>query len=149
MLVGFVKYLPSARMDCTIPQFTVSCSRCAVSCDLLRLDWLSSDSVKYKGTSCVQGIEYAAQNRQKRKQPCAAFNTQRRAVLCCRFLIAFAPLLFLSCFMQGCHLTRSQTRPTSLGSRLKRLRLAAAHSLTLARLRAVKYFLRRACRRRK
>ena len=33
-------------------------------------------------------------------------------------------------------LPRSQTRPTSLGSRLKRLRLAAAHSLTLARLRA-------------
>ena len=33
-------------------------------------------------------------------------------------------------------LTSSQTRPTSLGSRLKRLRLAAAHSLTLARLRA-------------
>ena len=33
-------------------------------------------------------------------------------------------------------LPRSQTRPTALGSRLKRLRLAAAHSLTLARLRA-------------
>ena len=33
-------------------------------------------------------------------------------------------------------LTSSQTRPTSLGSRLKRLRLAAAHSLALARLRA-------------
>ena len=33
-------------------------------------------------------------------------------------------------------LTRSQTRPATLGSRLKRLRLAAAHSLTLARLRA-------------
>ena len=46
-------------------------------------------------------------------------------------------------------LTSSQTRPTSLGSRLKRLRLAAAHSLTLARLRAEKYFLRRTRRRRK
>ena len=33
-------------------------------------------------------------------------------------------------------LPRSQTRPTSLGSRLKKLRLAAAHSLALARLRA-------------
>ena len=40
-------------------------------------------------------------------------------------------------------LTSSQTRPASLGSRLKRLRLAAAHSLTLARLRAEKYFCRR------
>ena len=46
-------------------------------------------------------------------------------------------------------LTSSQTRPTALGSRLKRLRLAAAHSLTFARLRAVKYFLRRTRRRRK
>ena len=46
-------------------------------------------------------------------------------------------------------LTSSQTRPTALGSRLKGLRLAAAHSLTLARLRAEKYFLRRTCRRRK
>ena len=36
-------------------------------------------------------------------------------------------------------LTSSQTRPTALGSRLKRLRLAAAHSLTLARLRAATY----------
>ena len=47
-----------------------------------------------------------------------------------------------------------QTRPTSLGSRLKRLRLAAAHSpcangAQLARLRADMYFLRRTCRRRK
>ena len=46
-------------------------------------------------------------------------------------------------------LTSSQTRPTSLGSRLKRLRLAAAHSLTLARLRAEKYFCRRTRRRQK
>ena len=46
-------------------------------------------------------------------------------------------------------LTRSQTRPTSLGSRLKGLRLAAAHSLTLARLRAEKYFCRRTRRRQK
>ena len=46
-------------------------------------------------------------------------------------------------------LTSSQTRPTSLGSRLKRLRLAAAHSLTLARLRAEKYFCRCACHRQK
>lgn len=60
MFVGFVKYLPSVRMDCTIPRFTVSCSRCAVSRDLLRFSWLSSDSVKCKGASCVQGIEYPA-----------------------------------------------------------------------------------------
>ena len=79
MLAGFVKYLPSARMDCIIPRFTVSCSRCVASCDLLRFGWLSSDSVKCKGVSCVQDIEYAAQNRQKRKKPCAAFNTQHRA----------------------------------------------------------------------
>ena len=46
-------------------------------------------------------------------------------------------------------LTSSQTRPTSLGSRLKRLRLAAAHSLTLARLRAEKDFCRRTRRRQK
>ena len=51
-------------------------------------------------------------------------------------------------------LTRSQTRPATLGSRLKRLRLAAAHSLCavgaqLARVRAEMYFLRRTCRRRK
>ena len=46
-------------------------------------------------------------------------------------------------------LTSSQTRPTALGSRLKRLRLAAAHSLTLARLRADRYLLRRTRRRRK
>ena len=34
MLDGFVKYLPSARMDCTVPRFTVSRSLCAVSRDL-------------------------------------------------------------------------------------------------------------------
>ena len=79
MFAGFVKYLPSARMDCTVPRFTGSCSRCAASRDLLRFGWLSSDSVKCKGVSCVQDIEYAAQNRQKRKKPCAAFNTQHRA----------------------------------------------------------------------
>ena len=49
---------------------------------------------------------------------------------------------------QGIH----QTKPTSLGFRLKRLRLAAAHSLCacgvqFARLRAEKYFPRRTCRR--
>ncbi len=60
MLVGFVKYLPSARMDCTIPRFTVSCIRYAALRDLLRFGWLSSDSVKCKGASCVQGIEYPA-----------------------------------------------------------------------------------------
>ena len=60
MVDGFVKYLPSACMDCTIPRFTVSCSRCAASRDLLRFGWLSSDSVKCKGASCVQGIEYPA-----------------------------------------------------------------------------------------
>ena len=58
MLAGFMKYLPSARMDRTVPRFTVSCSRCVVSRDLLRFNWLSSDSVKCKGASCVQGIEY-------------------------------------------------------------------------------------------
>ena len=104
MLAWFVKYLPSARMDCIVPRFTVSCSRCAASRDLLRFGWLLSDSVKCKGASCVQGIKYAAPNRQKRKKLCAAFNTQHRAFLCCRFLITPAPRLFLSCFMQGCHL---------------------------------------------
>ena len=103
MLARFVKYLPFARMDCTVPRFTVSCSRCAALRDLLRFGWLSSDSAKRKGESCIQGIEYAAQNRQKRKKPCATFNTQHRAFLCCRFLIVSAPLFFLSCFMQGCH----------------------------------------------
>ena len=48
-------------------------------------------------------LRAADQNRQKRKKPCAAFNTQHRTFLCCKFLIAFAPLFFLSCFMQGCH----------------------------------------------
>ena len=65
MLAGFVKHLPSVRMDCTVPRFTVSCSRYAALRDLLRFGWLSSDSAKCKGVSCVQGIEYAAQNRQK------------------------------------------------------------------------------------
>ena len=87
MLAGFVKYLPSVRMDCTVTRFAVSCSRCAASRDLLRFGWLLSDSVKCKGASCVQGIKYAAPNRQKRKKLCAAFNTQHRAFLCCRFLI--------------------------------------------------------------
>ena len=50
--------------------------------------------------------------------------------------------------------TRSQTRPVSLGSRLKRLRLAASHEghacgASFARLRAERYFLRRTRRRRK
>ena len=103
MLAWFVKFLPFARMDCIIPWFTVSCSRCAAPRDFLQLGYISSDSVKCKGASCVQGIKYAAQNHQKRKKLCAAFNTQHRAFLCCRFLIAFAPLFFLSCFMQGCH----------------------------------------------
>ena len=65
MLAGFVKYLPPARMDCTIPRFTVSCSLYAASHDLLRFGYISSDSVKCKVAPCVQGIEYAAQNRQK------------------------------------------------------------------------------------
>ena len=78
MLAGFVKYLPPVRMNCTIPRFTVSCSRCAASCDLLWFEWLSSNSVKCKGVSCVQCIECGAQNRQKRKKPCAAFNMQHR-----------------------------------------------------------------------
>ena len=51
-------------------------------------------------------------------------------------------------------LTSSQTRPVSLGSRLKRLRLAASHEghacgVLFARLRAERYFLRRTRRRRK
>ena len=79
MVAGFMKYLPSARMDCTVPRFTVPSSRCAASRDLLRFGWLSSDSVKHEGASCVQGIECGAQNRQKREKPCAAFNTQHRA----------------------------------------------------------------------
>ena len=29
MLAGFVKYLPSVRMDCTVTRFAVSCSWCA------------------------------------------------------------------------------------------------------------------------
>ena len=53
MLSGFVKYLPSARMGCTVTRF-------AVSRDLLRFSWLSSDSVKCKCASCVQSIEYPA-----------------------------------------------------------------------------------------
>ena len=60
MPVGFVKYLPSARMDCTVPRFTAQYSRCVVSRDLLRFSWLSSNSVKRKGVTCVQGIEYPA-----------------------------------------------------------------------------------------
>ena len=69
MLAGFVKYLPSARMDCTVTRFAVSCSWCATSRDLLRLGYISSDSVKCKGVSYAQGIECAAQNRQKQKSP--------------------------------------------------------------------------------
>jgi len=79
MLAGFVKYLMFARMDCTVPRFTVLCSRCAASRDLLRFSRLSSGSVKCKGVSCVQGIEHAAQNRQKREKPCAASHAQRKA----------------------------------------------------------------------
>lgn len=79
MLAGFVKCFSFVRMDCTIPRFTVSCSRCAASRGLLRFSWLSSDSVKCKGVSCVQGIECCAQNRLKWKKPCATFNTQYRA----------------------------------------------------------------------
>ena len=66
MLAGFMKCFSFARMDCTIPRFTVSCSRYAASRDLLRCDWLSSDSVKCKGATCVQGIECGTQNRQKK-----------------------------------------------------------------------------------
>ena len=100
MAVGFVKYLPFARMDCTVPRFIAQCSQCAVSCDPLRFGCILSDSVKCKGAHCVQGIEYAAQNRQKRKKLCAAYyRTQHRTFLCCRFLIVFTPLFFLSCFI--------------------------------------------------
>ena len=79
MVAGFVKYLLSARMDRTVPRFTVQYSRCAASRDLLRFSWLSSDSMKCKGAPCGQGIVCDAQNRQKRKKPCAAFDTQHRA----------------------------------------------------------------------
>ena len=65
MLAGFVKYLPSASMDCTIPRFTAQCSQCAVSCAPLLFGCISSDSVKRKGAPCVQGIDCGAQNRQK------------------------------------------------------------------------------------
>ena len=40
MVAGFVKYLLSARMDRTVPRFTVQYSRCAASRDLLRFSWL-------------------------------------------------------------------------------------------------------------
>ena len=83
MLAGFVKCFSFVRMDCTIPRFTVSCSLYAASHDLLRFGYISSDSEKCKGASCVQGIECGAQNRQNGKKPCAAFNTQHRAFLCC------------------------------------------------------------------
>ena len=36
MLAGFMKYLPSAHMDCTVPRFAVPCRWYAVSRDLLR-----------------------------------------------------------------------------------------------------------------
>ena len=36
MLAGFMKYLPSARMDCIVPGFAVSCRWYAVARDLLR-----------------------------------------------------------------------------------------------------------------
>lgn len=36
MPAGFVKHLPSARMDCIVPRFAVSCRWYAVSRDLLR-----------------------------------------------------------------------------------------------------------------
>ena len=65
MVDGFVMCFSFARMDCTVPRFTAQYSRCVVSRDLLRFSWLSSDSVKCKGVSCVQGIECCAQNRQK------------------------------------------------------------------------------------
>ena len=78
MVAGFVKYLLSARMDRTVPRFTVQYSRCAASRDLLRFSWLSSDSMKCKGSPCVQGIECDTQTRQKRRKPCATFNTQHR-----------------------------------------------------------------------
>ena len=76
MLAGFVKYLPSARMDCTVPRFTAQYSRCVVSRDLLRFSWLSSDSAKCKGAPCVQGIECTAQNRRKQKTLAAGLQVQ-------------------------------------------------------------------------
>ena len=54
MLAGFVKYLMSARMDCTVPRFTVTRSWCAVPCDLLRFGCLSFESVKRKDAPRVR-----------------------------------------------------------------------------------------------
>ena len=104
MLVRFIKYFPFARMDCIIPRFTVSCSQCAVSCEHLRFGCISSDSVKCKGAPCVQGSDAPIKTARNGKKPCAAFNAQHKAFLCCRFLIAFAPPFFLLCFMQDYHL---------------------------------------------
>ena len=100
-------YAQSARMGYTVPRFTAQCSQCAASRDLLWLGWLSSDSAKYKGASCVQGIKYADQNRQKRKKPCAAFNTQHRAFLC---LISDIPQRTLSASQMGSRLSDRKGR---------------------------------------
>ena len=81
MLAELMKCLLFARMDYTVPRFTVWFSQCAISRDLLRFGWFLSNPVKCKGASCVYGIECVAQNRQKRKKSCAAFNTQHRTKL--------------------------------------------------------------------
>ena len=60
MVDGFVMCFSFACMDYTIPRFTASCSQYAASRGLLRFSCLSPDSVKRKGVSCVQGIEYPA-----------------------------------------------------------------------------------------
>ena len=76
MVDGFVMCFSFARMDCTVPRFTVSCSRYAASRGLLRFSWLSSDSAKCKGAPCVQGIECTAQNRRKQKTLAAGLQVQ-------------------------------------------------------------------------
>ena len=85
MLAGRMKYLLFARMDYTVPRFAVSCSRCTTSCDLLRLGWLLTDSVKYKGAFCVQDIVFGAYNRQE--EP----SLMRKLLLCTPYFFSFKP----------------------------------------------------------
>ena len=69
MPAGFVKYLPSARMDCTVPRFTAQYSRCVVSRDLLRFSWLSSDSVKCKVRPAYRASDIPAKTAGNTKTP--------------------------------------------------------------------------------
>ena len=85
MLVGFVKYLLFARMIAPFRD-----SRYHAASVRLRVAFCGLTSYRPIPRSAKvrpayrKGIEYAAQNRQKRKKPCAAFNTQHRLILCCR-----------------------------------------------------------------